>query len=343
MKSHQVTIKDIAKILGVSISTVSRALKNHPDISIETRNQVKELALKLNYEPNALALSLRKNKTNTIGVIIPEIVHHFFSTVISGIEDLAYEKGYNVLVCQSNELYEREMINSQALLSNRVDGVLVSVSKSTADFDHLRNFTNQGIPMVFFDRVCPEIITDRVIINDEVGGFLATEHLIKTGCRHIAHFSAPQSLLIGQGRFAGYQRAMKQYRIPWEFRQILHCDTREDAVEKTGEFLAKNPDIDGIFAVNDSTAIAAMQMIQRLGKRIPEDIAVVGFGDGPNALISSPTLTTIEQKGYEIGTEAVKLLLHKIENENPSDSYQTKVVTPNLIIRESTTRGSANV
>ena len=346
MKSHQITIKDIAKILGISVSTVSRALKNHPDISETTKSQVNELAKKLKYEPNALALNLRRHKTNTIGVIIPEIVHHFFSSVISGIEDVAYDRGYNVVVCQSNESYEREVINAQALLSNRVDGVLISVSKTTLDFNHFRNFTNQGIPMVFFDRICPEIMTDRVITNDEGGAFLATEHLISIGCRRIVHFSAPQNLLIGQGRLAGYLRALKQYQIPYDPNLILYCDSREAAIEKTIDFIKSNADVDGIFAVNDSTAIAAMQMIQKMGKNVPDDIAVVGFGDGPITLIVNPQLSTVEQKGYEMGLEAIKLLLHKIENETTVDSFQTKVLTPLLIARESTNRlkkGAANV
>jgi LacI family transcriptional regulator len=346
MKPHQITIKDIAKILGISISTVSRALKNHPDISEATKIQVNELAKKLKYEPNALALNLRRNKTNTIGVIIPEIVHHFFSSVISGIEDVAYDQGYNVMVCQSNESYEREVINTQALLSNRVDGVLISVAKTTLDFNHFRSFANQSIPIVFFDRICSEIMTDRVITNDEGGAFIATEHLISIGCKRIAHFSAPQNLLIGQGRLAGYLRALKQYKIPVDPNLILHCDTREAAIEKTIGFINSNPDIDGIFAVNDSTAIAVMQMAQKLGKNIPKDISVVGFGDGPNTLIVCPPLTTVEQKGYEMGMEAVKLLLHKIENETSADSFQTKVLTPLLIARESTNRlqnPSANV
>jgi LacI family transcriptional regulator len=338
MKSHQVTIKDIAKILGISVSTVSRALKNHPDISEETKNNVKELAQKLNYEPNALALSLRKSKTNTIGVIIPEIVHHFFSSVISGIEDVAYDSGYNVMVCQSNESYEREVINAQALLSNRVDGILVSVSKTTLDFDHFRGFLSKGIPMVFFDRVCPDIITDRVVTNDEGGAFIATEHLINIRCKKIAHFSAPQNLLIGQGRLAGYLRALKQYHIPYDPNLVVHCDTRELAIEKTSDFIKRFPDVDGIFAVNDSTAITVMQMLQKMGKKVPSEIAVIGFGDGPNALITSPTLSTVEQKGYEIGKEAIQLLLHKIENETVADSFQTKVITPTLIQRESTQR-----
>lgn len=336
MKVHQVTIKDIANILGISISTVSRALKNHPDISEETKNQVKELAIKLNYEPNALALNLRRCRTNTIGVIIPEIVHHFFSSVISGIEDVAYDRGYNVMVCQSNESYEREKINAQALLLNRVDGVLVSVSKNTYNFDHIRAFVNQGIPLVFFDRICPEIIADRVIINDEGGAFMATEHLISLGCKNIAHFSAPQNLLIGQDRCAGYQRALKRHNIPYNPDLILHCDTSEDAFEKTEKFLKINPSVDAVFAVNDSTAIAAMKVIQRMGKKVPNDIAVIGFGDGPNTEIVSPTLSTIEQKGTEMGTEAIRLLLNRIENEIPTDSFQTKVLTPILMKREST-------
>lgn len=338
MKTHQVTIKDLAKILNISVSTVSRALKNHPDISAETKQNVKELALKLKYEPNALALNLRRKKTNTIGVIIPEIVHHFFSSVISGIEDVAYDLGYNVMVCQSNESYEREVINAQALLSNRVDGVLISVSKTTHDFDHFRNFISQGIPVVFFDRICPDIMTDRVITNDEGGAFLATEFLINKGCKHIAHFAAPQNLLIAQGRLTGYQRALKQYGYEYTPKLVLHCDTRELALEKTIHFFENNPQVDGLFAVNDSTAITAMQMIQKMGKNVPADVSVVGFGDGPIALITYPTLTTIEQKGYEMGTEAIDLLLHRIENENVSDSFQTKVLTPTLIARESTDR-----
>lgn len=336
MKPHQVTIKDIAKILGISISTVSRALKNHPDISDITRNQVKELAKKMNYEPNALALSLRKSKTFTIGVIIPEIVHHFFSSVISGIEDVAYDRGYNVLVSQSNESYEREVINAQALLVNRVDGVLASLAKTTLDFDHFRNFINQGIPIVFFDRVCPELITDRIITNDEGGAFAATEHLINIGCKRIAHLAAPQNLLIGQGRLTGYLRALRQYHITYDPNLVLHCDTRDLVIEKLPDFLQKFSDIDGIFAVNDSTAITAMQQIQKIGKKVPDDIAVVGFGDGPIALIASPELTTVEQKGYEIGKEAITLLLNKIENESAADSFQTKIVAPSLIVRGST-------
>jgi DNA-binding LacI/PurR family transcriptional regulator len=345
MKQHQVTIKDIAKELGISFSTVSRALKDHPDISQDTKNQVKEMAQKMGYEPNTLALSLRKSKTNTIGLVIPEIVHFFFSSVISGIEDVAFQKGYNVLVCQTNEEHEREVAKVQALISNRVDGVLVSIAKTTKDYQHLQQFINKGIPVVFFDRVCPDINADRVIVDDDEGAYMVTELLIRRGCKKIAHFAATQNLLIGRNRLAGYRRALEDYQIEFDPQLVLHCDTWELAMEQTEAFMLANPGVDAVFAVNDSTAIAAMKVLQQIGYRIPQDIAVAGFGDGPNALITTPMLTTVEQKGYEMGVEAFNFLVNRIENEMPPDSFQTKVLSPVLVERESTQREatSANV
>ena len=192
--SSPITIKDIAKALNISASTVSRALKNHPDISRETKNAVNELAAKLRYKPNAVALSLKNSRTNTIGVIIPEVVHYFFSSVISGIEDVTYEAGYNVMVCQSNERYEREVINAQALESNRVEGALVSISKETHDFSHLQYLEDNGIPLVFFDRAPEDLDVDRVIIDDCKAAYNATTHLIETGCKRVAHLAAPPTL-----------------------------------------------------------------------------------------------------------------------------------------------------
>ncbi len=183
MRSSQVTIKDIAAQLGISPSTVSRALKNHPEISVETKQAVKELAKKLNYEPNAIALSLRSSKSNIIGLVIPEIVHYFFSQVISGIEDVAYDADYHVMICQSNESYIREVKNIQTLLSSRIEGLLVSLSKETRDFSHFRNLNKKNIPIVFFDRICEELETDNVIVNDYKGAYEAVEHLIGMGCK----------------------------------------------------------------------------------------------------------------------------------------------------------------
>ena len=290
MKPTHITIKDIAKMLGVSPSTVSRALKDHPDISEETRNLVKTFAEKVKYRPNALALSLRKQKTNTLGLVIPEIVHHFFSSVISGMEDLAYGEGYTMMICQSNENFYREVINLQALLDHRVDGLLVSISKTTREFNHLHNALDSGIPMVFFDRICDEIDTDRVITDDFEGARIATTHLIETGCQKILHLAAPRHLLIGKNRYEGYVQALKNHKIPLDENLVLKCDTREEVMSMRQHILTLAPQIDGVFGVNDSTAIAVMQVLQENGYRIPEDISVVGFGDGPIATIASPPL-----------------------------------------------------
>ena len=336
MKSSPITIKDIAKILGVSPSTVSRALKDHPDISEGTRNMVKTFAQKVNYRPNALALSLRSQKTKTLGLIIPEIVHHFFSSVISGVEDLAYGEGYHVMVCQSAENFHREVINTQALLDLRVDGLLVSVSKTTKDFTHLKNAMQDGTPIVFFDRICDQIETDKIVIDDFEGARIATTHLIETGARKIVHLSASPHLLIGKNRYEGYCTALRNHQIEIEERLVLKCDTREDVISLQKHILALAPEIDGVFAVNDSTAIATMQVLQENGYKIPQDIGVVGFGDGPNATISFPTLTTVEQKGYEMGREAVRLLIQRLANPGVQIGYQTKVITPFLKKRNST-------
>ena len=336
MKPTHITIKDIAKMLGVSPSTVSRALKDHPDISEETRNLVKTFAEKVKYRPNALALSLRKQKTNTLGLVIPEIVHHFFSSVISGMEDLAYGEGYTMMICQSNENFYREVINLQALLDHRVDGLLVSISKTTREFNHLHNALDSGIPMVFFDRICDEIDTDRVITDDFEGARIATTHLIETGCQKILYLAAPRHLMIGKNRYEGYVQALKNHKIPLDENLVLKCDTREEVMSMRQHILTLAPQIDGVFGVNDSTAIAVMQVLQENGYRIPEDISVVGFGDGPIATIASPPLTTLEQKGYEMGREAVRLLIQRLENPGALINNQTKIITPSLVRRKTT-------
>lgn len=335
MRTAQLTIKDIAKSLGVSISTVSRALKDHPDISQETKDTVRSYAEKYNYRPNVLALSLRRQKSYSIGLIIPAIVHHFFSSVISGIEELAHKEGYNLIICQSNENQYREAINLQTLIDHRVDGILVSLSKTTQSFEHFGEALNSGIPLVFFDRVCDQLDADKVIMDDFEGGRIATEHLIKRGCRNIVHFAAPQNLLIGRNRRNGYCEALRSAGIEIREDRILKCDTREEVQTLRNHLLDLAPEIDGIFAVNDSTAIAAMQVLQQGGYKIPENVAVMGFGDGPNASIINPELTTVVQKGYEMGRESVKLLLQRLNNPAADIGFQTKTFMPTLKIRQS--------
>ncbi len=338
MGSLHVTIKDIARMLGISVSTVSRALKDHPDISPETKERVNGVAKKLNYRPNALALGLKNNRSNTIGVIIPEVVHFFFSSVVSGIEDLAYEAGLNVMLCQTNEMYERETMVAQALIDHRVDGVLVSVAKSTKRFDHLMSFHDNHIPLVFFDRESASLEADTVIVDDFKGAYMATEHLLSIGCKNIVHLSAPDNLLIGRLRKEGYMQALTDHNFAPDPSNIYLCDTSEKVVDKIHRILSREPKPDGFFAVNDSTAITVIQELTKSGLRVPEDVAVVGFGDGPLSTIICPALTTIEQNGYEIGFEATRFLLERIAQTNLVSPARRKVFTPVLLIRESTNR-----
>lgn len=338
MAVHPITIKDIAQRLGISVSTVSRALKDHPDISPKTKKMVQAFARKVHYRPNALALNLRRSKTNTIGIVLPELVHHFFSSVLAGIDKVAYNAGYNVMICQSNEEYEREVINAQALIDNRVDGILMSLSKTTYELDHIHNIIDQGIPIVFFDRAPEGIDVDKVLIDDFAGAKIATQHLMSIGCKKILHLAGPQNLLIGRRRKEGYLHAFKEQGIASTPELVIKCDTSDQVVANAGKILQLANHIDGIFAVNDSTAIAAMQLLLKNGFEVPGQISIIGFGDGPNANIVSPALSTVEQKGIEMGKEAVKLLIKQMENNSDLFVSQTKVLTPVLRVRESTSR-----
>ena len=335
MSNPQVTIKDIARILGISPSTVSRALKNHPDISAGTKQAVNELAGKLKYEPNAVALSLKHSRSNTIGVIIPEIVHYFFSSVISGIEDVAYDAGFTVIICQSNERYDREVTNVKALLSHRVDGILVSISKETTQFDHLYSIQERKVPMVFFDRIVPEIKTDQVIIDDKHASYIATKHLIEGGRKRIAHFAGPQNLLIGRERKDGYLKALEEAGLPVDPELIIVADSFEKAIIAINKLLDMETPADGIFAVNDLTAIGAMQTLQKRGVKVPQEVAVVGFSDGRFSGITEPNLTSVDQHGYEMGTIATELLLKRLLNPDYDVSAMTRVLNANLIVRGS--------
>ncbi len=335
MKNSPITIKDIARELKISASTVSRALKNHPDISSETKKAVNELAEKYNYQPNAVALSLKQRRTNTIGVIIPEIVHYFFSSVISGIEDVAYDQGFNVIICQSNEMYEREVVNVRTLLANRVDGILASITKETLKYDHYYKIRENDVPLVFYDRVVPDFEADQVIVDDLKAAYNATKHLIEGGRKKIAHFAGPQNLLIGQLRKEGYLKAMNEAGLQINSDWIVEADNFEKGRIATLNLLDEKIDIDGIFAVNDLTALGAMQTLQKKGIKIPKQVAVVGFSDGRLSGITDPPLTSVDQHGYEMGTIAAELLLNRIKGNNSEIPFETKVLNTNLIVRGS--------
>jgi len=335
MKSGLITIKDIARELKVSPSTVSRALKNHPDISEETKKAVNELARKSNYQPNAVALSLKQRRSNTIGVIIPEIVHYFFSSVISGIEDVAYDAGFNVIICQSNEKYDREVVNTRTLLANRVDGILVSISKETQNFDHFYKVRENEVPLVFYDRVVPGFDADQVIVDDFEAAYRATKHLIEGGRKKIVHFAGPQNLLIGQLRKEGYLKALNEAGLEVRNEWIIEADNFEKARIAILHILEEKISFDGLFAVNDLTAVGAMQTLQKRGFKIPDQIAVVGFSDGRLSGITDPALTSVDQHGYEMGTVATELLLKRILSDKSETPFEIKVLNANLIVRGS--------
>ncbi len=334
MKKHQVTIKDIARMLNISPSTVSRALKNHPDISKNTRDKVQGLAEELDYQPNAIAQSLRKSKTNVIGIIIPQVVHHFFSSVISGVEDMASKNNFNVLMCQSGESAEKEIENIQTLISSRVDGIIISRTKNTKDCVPFERILENEIPLVFFDRTCPGIETDSVVIDDFRAAYEATEYLIKTGKRRIAHFAGPEGLNISKLRIEGYQKALADHNLEVSDELVFRSDDFEIAKETTEQLLAMSPLPDAVFAVNDSAAAGVIVALKQRNIKIPEQIAVVGFTNSPISTITDPTLTTVEQNGFEMGYKAAEILLKRIGGDTSPVSVD--VIPTQLIIRQST-------
>jgi DNA-binding LacI/PurR family transcriptional regulator len=335
MRSAQVTIKDLAERLGISPSTVSRALKDHPDISKATKKAVRELAEELNYEPNAVALSLLSSRSNNIGLIIPEIVHYFFSQVISGIEDVAYDAGYHVIICQSNESYSREVKNVQALLSSRIEGLILSVSKETRELNHLENLRKKNIPIVFFDRVPNKFEADQVVIDDYNGAYQAVKHLIDIGCRQIAHLGTTRDMGIGLERYRGYIQALKDHGLSINENLMMECDTYKAARLITRKLIYDSNPVDGIFAVNDRTAIGALQTAKECGKKIPEELAIVGFSNGIYSNMTDPPLTTVEQFGYKMGQNAARLLLDRLFSKEDYPPVKD-VIKSELIIRGST-------
>ncbi|NBP71523.1 MAG: LacI family transcriptional regulator [Cytophagia bacterium] len=343
MNFNQVTIKDIARELGISPSTVSRALKDHPDISPETKKAVNELAEKLNYQPNVVALSLRSSKTNTIGVIIPEIVHFFFSTIISGIEDVAYSAGYNIIITQSNESLAREKSDLKALFNSRVDGMLMSISRETVDFEHIENILAKGMPIVFFDRIYDTPGSSKVIVDDKVGAKEATLHLIEQGCKRIAHLEGPPNLQISKQRLEGYKEALAEAGLKFDETLVALCPkgTTEEGKLATEKLLSLKTKPDAIFASNDPAAMGAMQAIRQAGLKIPKDIAIVGFSNWQLSSLMEPPLSSVDQPGYEMGQEAARILIRHIElksKKKPEPAPEVKLLKTRLIVRESSVK-----
>ena len=331
-----VTLKDLARELNIATSTVSRALGGSPEISAVTRARVQKLAKELNYEPNALALSLRHSKTNTIGVILLALVHFFFSTVISGIEDIAYSSGYNIIICQSNESIDREILDTKALFNHRVDGILACVSRNTSVYDHFIAIQDKGVP-IFFDRDVP-IDASKILSNDFEGGYNATKHLIESGKTNLIHLSGPEGLMLSEQRTRGFVQAHQDLGIPFNKEKILRCGD-EDAQENfkiIQNALQKGMKFDGIFAVNDIAAVGALQALQAAQISVPQEVAIIGYSDWQFSSFISPTLTTIRQNGNEMGRKAAELLLEEIHSKDTFIEPKSITLPTEIILRGTT-------
>jgi len=336
-KKSRTTITDIAKELNVSPSTVSRALNNHPAISVKTREAVIELARKRNYQPNLLALNLLRKRTNTIGVIVPEITSYFFSSVISGIQDLLNPMGVNMIIGQSNESYEEEKSIVQTFTSIRVDGFLISPSSETKNFDHLKVLTENNIPLVIFDRDCEELEVDKVFVDEYKGAFQAVEYLIKSGCRRIAHITGPLSLSTARHRLNAYKEALTSHGLPVKEEYIVESSgfAPEHGIDPTKKLLALSQPPDAIFTINDGVAIGAMFVIKEAGILIPDEISVIGFDDDPHSCYFKPSLSTVWQPTYELGMLSARILMKRINSNNDMSKIRVEKLFPELIVRGS--------
>jgi len=336
---QKITLKKIAKEFGVSISTVSKALKDSHEISSELKDKIQAFARYYHYKPNSLALNLRNQNTKTIGVIIPEIVHHFFTTVITGIEKLANDKGYNVMICLSNESYEKEVLNLEMLASGVVDGIIASVAKETEEKDDYRHFNeliNNGIPLVMFDRVVDEINCSKVIADDKGGAILATQQLIKNGCKRIALLTTPDYVTVGNERREGYITALKDHNMAVDHDLIIKIDDKLTIDEQLSVLFKGDDYPDGIFAVNEIYAATVMKVARKLGYNIPEDIEVIGFTDGLISEFTTPSLTTVAQHGRTMGRKSCELLLDEIDSQDSEYQHKTNLIKTDLTIRDST-------
>ena len=331
------TIKDIARKLNISISTVSRAMRNAPDVNADTKRAVMALSEELKYQPNKLALSLKQKQTHNIGVIVPNL-DYVLSTMVKGIDEVALEAGYTVMVCQSNESFGREIVNTRRLLDSLVDGFIISVSSETKVFDHFKKIQEKQMPMVVFDRVTPYLKAPGVRIDNEDGGFQATEHLIEQGYKRIAILAGPKNLGISNQRLDGYLKALKKYRIKPDEDLIINCDFNQQyAYIATQELLNMKKRPDAIFTISDRMAIGAMLAIKEKGLRMPQDIGLVGFNNEPVVSLVTPGISSVDQPAFELGKVADKLFIETVHNNGDMSDVE-EVLKPKLIIRESSLR-----
>lgn len=332
------TLKQIAKDLGISVSTVSKALSDSHEISEPTKKRVQEYAKLQNYKPNTMAKNLKNQRTNTIGVIIPNILNPFFAKVFSGIEKAANSKGYNVITYISNESFSKEKQAMDLLSNGTVDGFILSVAEETQklhEFTHFKEILREGLPIVMFDRIMEEINCDKVVVDDFESTIEAVKHLLKTGCKNIALFSCIDNLSVGKHRALGYERALQDYNMVINSNFVIKTDSEKDFDSRVKKLLASGS-IDGILAIDEHASTMAMKLAIQHGIKIPDELSIIGFADGVWSRRLTPSLSTISQHGPEIGQEAAKLLIEKLEKKQEVPTFKTTVIKTELRQRDST-------
>lgn len=335
---ESVNIKQLAKILNISISTVSKALRDSHDISKETKERVIALATELNYQPNPHASSLRKAKSKTIAVIIPEIANNYFSLAINGIESIAQEKGYHVLIYLTHESYQKEVAMIRLLHSGRVDGILISISSTTTDYSHIEELQAKGLPVVFFDRVCENFNTVSITTDDYESALNATNHLVQQGCKKIAHLMISKNLSIGDKRLKGYLNALKDHQLQIDESLIISCTNDEEEDFALVKDLLEKRKPDGIFAAVERYAISAYEACRQLNISIPNDVKIISFSNLQTASLLDPSLTTITQPAFEIGRQAATILFRALEEKRYQLKNEKIVYKSRLIQRDSTSK-----
>ncbi len=329
-------MKDIARVLNISIATVSRALREMPEIHPDTRRAVMQVAEELDYQPNQLAKNLVKSRTRTIGVIVPNLSYYFFSALLNSVEEAAMQTGYSVLVCQSNESSLREKTHVQNLMRSQVEGFIISLPGDTSNCEHIERLVRKNVPLVLVDRHTDSLEAFKVIVDNYEASFKATEHLIENGCRRIACLAGPPQLLISNQRIAGYTDALAAYNLPATDTHILHCDyTQESTIMQTLRLMDLATPPDGLLTISDRIAYAAMYALKQKRIRIPDDLKVASFNNEPFSAWLTPTLTSVNQPIQQMGTEAVRLLLTQIDSGDTVIPPQTTVMNTQLIVRES--------
>lgn len=344
MRFEAVTIKDIARELGLSTSTVSRALRDSYEISADTKKMVLECAERLHYTPNPIALSLKEKRSRSIAVLVCEIANSFFSQVINGIESIAYSKGYNVIISQSHESFEREVNDLQYLASRSIDGLIISVSSETENMEHLKKLYDKGLPIVFFDRVTEEMNTHLVTVDNFIGAYNATVHLIDNGYKTIACLTNSSHLSITKERIAGYKQALKDNGFLMDENLIKYCNHggiyREEVEKAMEELVNLKESPDAILGLSDKLTTGALRFLQSKGISVPQEIGLIGFSNSDLTEFLNPSLSIIRQPAFEMGQTATELLLQVIESKRPAKEFTRKVLNTEMIIRNSSQRKS---